>query len=206
MVNIASPEKIAQRRADILSAAIEVFAAKGFHNAGIADIAKLLDIGHGTIYRYYKNKRDIFNAILAQLLADMAEVVQQEPPLTNSLAEYQAQLERIADHMMRIFNRDPRLAKIAFYEALSVEGEVRNSVEHFIAIFAQFTEQYMKNGVDKGFLRADMDQAIAAKLITSMMMEAVKQVAVGDYSDSDIQHWRREIIQFVVGGLGVVSE
>jgi AcrR family transcriptional regulator len=206
MVNIASPEKIAQRRADILSAAIEVFAAKGFHNAGIADIARLLDIGHGTIYRYYKNKRDIFNAILAQLLADMAEVVQQEPPLTNSLAEYQAQLERIADHMMRIFNRDPRLAKIAFYEALSVEGEVRNSVEHFIAIFAQFTEQYMKNGVDKGFLRANMDQAIAAKLITSMMMEAVKQVAVGDYSDNDIQHWRREIIQFVVGGLGVVSE
>jgi AcrR family transcriptional regulator len=206
MVNIASPEKIAQRRADILCAAIEVFAAKGFHNAGIADIARLLDIGHGTIYRYYKNKRDIFNAILAQLLADMAEVVQQEPPLTNSLAEYQAQLERIADHMMRIFNRDPRLAKIAFYEALSVEGEVRNSVEHFIAIFAQFTEQYMKNGVDKGFLRANMDQAIAAKLITSMMMEAVKQVTVGDYSDNDIQHWRREIIQFVVGGLGVVSE
>jgi len=206
MVNIASPEKIAQRRADILSAAVEVFAAKGFHNAGIADIAKLLDIGHGTIYRYYKNKRDIFNAILAQLLADMAEVVQQEPPVTNSLAEYQAQLERIADHMMRIFNRDPRLAKIAFYEALSVEGEVRNSVEHFIAIFAQFTEQYMKNGVDKGFLRAEMDQAIAAKLITSMMMEAVKQVAVGDYSDSDIQHWRREIIQFVIGGLGIVSD
>jgi len=206
MVNIASPEKIAQRRADILSAAVEVFAAKGFHNAGIADIAKLLDIGHGTIYRYYKNKRDIFNAILAQLLADMAKVVQQEPPATNSLAEYQAQLERIADHMMRIFNRDPRLAKIAFYEALSVEGEVRNSVEHFIAIFAQFTEQYMKNGVDKGFLRAEMDQAIAAKLITSMMMEAVKQVAVGDYSDSDIQHWRREIIQFVIGGLGIVSD
>jgi len=206
MVNIASPEKIAQRRADILSAAVEVFAAKGFHNAGIADIAKLLDIGHGTIYRYYKNKRDIFNAILAQLLADMAKVVQQEPPVTNSLAEYQAQLERIADHMMRIFNRDPRLAKIAFYEALSVEGEVRNSVEHFIAIFAQFTEQYMKNGVDKGFLRAEMDQAIAAKLITSMMMEAVKQVAVGDYSDSDIQHWRREIIQFVIGGLGIVSD
>jgi len=206
MVNIASPEKIAQRRADILSAAVEVFATKGFHNAGIADIAKLLDIGHGTIYRYYKNKRDIFNAILAQLLADMAKVVQQEPPVTNSLAEYQAQLERIADHMMRIFNRDPRLAKIAFYEALSVEGEVRNSVEHFIAIFAQFTEQYMKNGVDKGFLRAEMDQAIAAKLITSMMMEAVKQVAVGDYSDSDIQHWRREIIQFVIGGLGIVSD
>lgn len=203
MVNIASPEKIARRRADILSAALDVFAAKGFYNAGIADIARQLDIGHGTIYRYYKNKRDIFNAILAQLLADMADVVQQEPPVTNSLAEYQAQLERIADHLMMIFNRDPRLARIAFYEALSVEGDIRNSVEHFIAVFAQFTEHYMKNGVDKGFLRADMDQKIAASLITSMMIEAIKQVAVGDSQQQDIQRWRQEIIQFVIGGLGV---
>jgi len=205
MANIASEAKIAKRRAEILSAAVEVFASKGFHAAGIADIAGILNIGHGTIYRYYKNKRDIFNAILADLLAEMAEVVQKEPPVTDSLDQYQAQLERIADHMMAIFNRDPRLAKIAFYESLGVDGEIRESVEHFISIFAQFTEQYMKNGVEKGFLRASMDQKIAANLITSMLMEAVKQVAIGQFGDDEMQRWRKEIIQFVVGGLGVTD-
>ncbi|WP_430460257.1 TetR/AcrR family transcriptional regulator [Thalassolituus sp. LLYu03] len=203
MANFASEEKIAQRRADILQAAIQVFAAKGYHNAAIADIASLLGIGHGTIYRYYKNKRDIFNAILAELLSQMADVVQQEPPTTNTLDEYRAQLERIAAHMMRIFHADPRLARIAFYEALSVEGDARDSVQHFIAVFAQFTEHYMKNGIQKGFLRPSMDTRVAANLITAMMMEAVKQVAEGNASDADIQRWKDEIIHFVIGGLGL---
>ena len=205
MANIASEAKITQRRADILGAAVEVFASKGFHAAGVADIAKTLNIGHGTIYRYFKNKRDIFNAILAGLLGEMAEVVQQEPPTTDSLDEYQGQLERIADHLMRIFNRDTRLAKIAFYESIGAGGEIRESAEHFVSIFAQFTEQYMKNGVNKGFLRPSMDQKVAANLVTSMLMEAVKQVAMGQYSDDEMQRWRGEITQFVIGGLGVVK-
>lgn len=202
MANIASEEKIARRRADILQAAIDVFAARGYHNAGVADIAAQLGIGHGTIYRYYKNKRDIFNAILADLLAQMADMVQQEPPTTNNLEEYRAQLERIAAHMMRIFHHDPRLARIAFYEAMSVEGDARESVQHFIAVFAQFTTHYLKNGIKKGFLRAALNPEIAASLITAMMMEAVKQVAAGQYNEADIQLWKDEIIHFVIGGLG----
>ena len=64
----------------------------------------------------------------------------------------------------------------------------------------------MKNGVDKGFLRASMDQKIAANLITSMLMEAVKQVAIGQFGDDEMQSWRQEIIQFVIGGLGISSK
>ena len=201
MANIASKEKIAQRRYDILQAAIEVFSSKGYHSAGVADIANALGIGHGTIYRYYKNKRDIFNAILAELLAQMADVVQQEPPSTDSLDDYRQQLGRIAAHMMRIFQQDPRLARIAFYEAMSIDEEARASVDHFIAVFAQFTAHYMKNGVDKGFLRANMNQSMAAQLITAMIMEAVKKIATGKDNEADIQQWKSEIIHFVIGGL-----
>lgn len=202
MANIASAEKIAQRKKEILQASIEVFAAKGFHSAGIADIAKQLNIGHGTIYRYFKNKRDIFDAILAELLTQMAAIVQQEPPTTDSLEQYQAQLERIADGLLEIFNGNPDLAKIAFYQAMSIDSDISSSVERILDLFAQFTEQYMKNGVDKGFLRPKMDQAIAARLITAMLVETVKQVAIGQYEEKDIKHWRTEIIRFMIGGLG----
>ena len=206
MANIASAEKIAQRKADIMAAAVEVFSSKGYHKAGIADIAGALGIGHGTVYRYFKNKRDIFNAILADLLGQMAEIVQQEPPTTNSLEEYQQQLQRIADGLLAIFHRDPRLAKIAFYESMGVDPEASAAVDHLLSMFAQFTQTYMKNGVDKGFLRADMDQAIAAQLITSMLVETVKKVALlqGDSADenAEIDRWRQEIIQFMIGGLG----
>lgn len=202
MANIASAEKIAKRKKEILDASIEVFASKGYHAAGIADIATALNIGHGTVYRYYKNKRDIFDAILSELLAKMAAIVQQEPPNTNSLNEYKDQLERIADTLLDIFYNDPRLAKIAFYESMGIDPEISQSVERILDLFAQFTEAYMKNGVEKGFLREEMDQEIAARLITAMLVETVKQVAIGQYEDKDVQRWRSEILRFMVGGLG----
>jgi len=206
MANFASEEKKARRKAEILAASIEVFSSQGFHKAGIADIAKQLNIGHGTIYRYFKNKRDIFNAILADLLGQMAEIVMQEPPNTDSLDEYAGQLQRIADGLLTIFNRDPRLAKIAFYESLGVDPEATESVEHLLSVFAQFTEQYTKNGIDKGFLRATMNTRIAANLVTAMLVETIKKVAANDVTDqSEIEAWRQEVIQFMIGGLGRIS-
>lgn len=202
MANFASEEKIARRKAEILTAAIEVFSSQGFHKAGIADIAQQLNIGHGTVYRYFKNKRDIFNAILAELLGQMAEIVMQEPPNTDSLDEYAGQLQRIADGLLAIFNRDPRLAKIAFYESLGVDPEATESVEHLLSIFAQFTEQYMKNGIDKGFLRPKMNTKIASHLITAMLVETIKKVAADDADVEEIERWRQEVIQFMIGGLG----
>ncbi len=48
------------RKQSILEAAIEVFSKGGFRNSSISDIAKRADVAEGTIYRYYKNKEDLF--------------------------------------------------------------------------------------------------------------------------------------------------
>jgi len=52
-----------QRRNLILEAARRVLIEKGFHNTSIADISKLAEISVGTVYRYFENKEEIFNAI-----------------------------------------------------------------------------------------------------------------------------------------------
>lgn len=202
MANIASPEKIAQRRAEILEAAISVFARKGFHASAISDIAQELGIGHGTIYRYYKNKRDLFDAILNSLLQQLAAMVTEEPPTTNSLEEYRLQLQRIAESLIGIFYKDPRLAKITFYDSLGVDPEIAQSINGIIDLFASFTEHYLENGMTKGFLRKNMNTQIAARLITAMIFEQVKSVSMQQPSEADIELWREEIIRFMIGGLG----
>lgn len=202
MANIASPEKIAQRRAEILEAAISVFARKGFHASAIADIAKELGIGHGTIYRYYKNKRDLFDAILNSLLQQLAAMVTEEPPTTNSLEEYRLQLQRIGDSLIGIFYKDPRLAKITFYDSLGVDPEIAQSINGIIDLFANFTEHYLENGLKKGFLRKNMNTKIASRLITAMIFEQVKSVSIQQPTEADIALWREEIIRFMIGGMG----
>ncbi len=203
MVNVASVEKVARRKEEILQAAITIFSEKGYYSASIADIANLLKIGHGTIYRYYKNKQAIFDAVVNSILQKLATVVQDEPPETNSLHEYKEQIIRISDRLISIFQADQRIARIALYETPEGNNDTANHVSASFLLFAKFIQEYMRNGVDKGFLRPNMDQEIAARIVTSMIFETIKAASMEGSDEVLVSRWRDEIIQIMIGGLGV---
>ena len=48
------------KKEEIIRAAMEVFARKGFANTKMIDVARSAKIGKGTIYEYFKNKNEIF--------------------------------------------------------------------------------------------------------------------------------------------------
>ncbi|MCI0398432.1 MAG: TetR/AcrR family transcriptional regulator [Chloroflexi bacterium] len=58
---------IAARRNQILEAAIQVFAEKGFHQATIKDVAQAAGVADGTIYNYFDNKKALLLGILDRL-------------------------------------------------------------------------------------------------------------------------------------------
>ena len=85
------------RRQQILSAAFKVFAELGYHNAGIADIAREVGTGHGTFYRYFANKRDILDHVLTYAAEKIAAALADQAPTASDTAEeYRAQVERMA--------------------------------------------------------------------------------------------------------------
>ena len=52
----------------ILNASKQVFAAKGFHESKISEIARTAGVADGTIYLYFKNKDDILISLFEVLL------------------------------------------------------------------------------------------------------------------------------------------
>ena len=52
-----------EKHQKILSAALELFANRGFHGTAVPDVAKLAGVGAGTIYRYFENKEALVNAV-----------------------------------------------------------------------------------------------------------------------------------------------
>ncbi len=69
----------AARRKQILDAATQVFAEKGFHRATIKDIARVAGIADGTIYTYFASKTEVLLGILHRL-NESAEREQQLTP------------------------------------------------------------------------------------------------------------------------------
>ncbi|HWF28614.1 MAG TPA: TetR/AcrR family transcriptional regulator [Mycobacterium sp.] len=59
-----SAEDKSQRRDEIMAAAKEVFARKGFHDTTIADIAKQAGLAYGSIYWYFDSKDELFHALM----------------------------------------------------------------------------------------------------------------------------------------------
>ena len=57
----------AARRKQILDAATQVFADKGFHRATIKDIARVAGIADGTMYTYFASKTEVLLGILHRL-------------------------------------------------------------------------------------------------------------------------------------------
>jgi len=64
-----------QARERIVDAALRVFAEKGYHEATMEDVADRLGVSEGTIYLYFKSKRDLFKAISDLGEHDVAEVL-----------------------------------------------------------------------------------------------------------------------------------
>ena len=52
------------RRQEILSAALQLFAEKGFHNVSMHEIAKAAEFGTGTLYHFFPSKEDLFFELL----------------------------------------------------------------------------------------------------------------------------------------------
>ena len=67
------------RRAQLLEAAKRVFARRGYAAANIDDICKEARVARGTIYQYFRNKRDVLIALLDDIAARVAAVLAERP-------------------------------------------------------------------------------------------------------------------------------
>ena len=69
---------VVKTREKLIEVARQLFAHKGVENTTMNDIAAASDKGRRTIYTYFKNKREIFNAVIEresnQLVERLVEV------------------------------------------------------------------------------------------------------------------------------------
>ena len=67
----------ARTRADILEAARQVFAQRGYHDASIAEITEQADVAVGTFYLYFRDKDEAFTTVLGDGFRETIEQVKQ---------------------------------------------------------------------------------------------------------------------------------
>ena len=191
------------RRREILDAAYRVFSEKGYHNAGMNDIAREMGVGHGTIYRYFSSKLELVNAVVDELVAKITEVVAAEPPESiEDIADYRESLGHIGDRFYSLLEGNPQIHRWLFYEALSIDETVTAKINAAFDVFAGYTELYLRNGIERGFLRSDIHTREASLAINAMIFEAARRLPLAETVNEDTKRvWSDTIVDMVLVGV-----
>ena len=78
----------AENRAALLKAARSVFAEMGYGAAGVRDIVRRTDLASGTFYNYFKDKREIFGAVIGEISTELLARHRRGRAKANSAEEF----------------------------------------------------------------------------------------------------------------------
>ncbi|MGK2878662.1 MAG: TetR/AcrR family transcriptional regulator [Solirubrobacterales bacterium] len=176
------------RREEILDAAQRIFAHRGYSDTGIADIAADLGIGHGTFYRYFENKQDVAVQVLDRAVLEIgAALADEDPHETNDVDEYRAQTMRIMLRMFEMLDQRPEAFELLHMQSVAIDTD---ATQRSFEAYSAYTEVFLRNGVEKGFLRQDIDIEITAQALVGLIFEGTRR-AIAEDAPRDL--WTRWI-------------
>ncbi|MBJ7457719.1 MAG: TetR/AcrR family transcriptional regulator [Thermoleophilaceae bacterium] len=199
---LSAAELTEQRRGEIYLAAVRVFAEHGFRDASIAQIAAEMGVGHGTIYRYFDNKLAIGEYVVGRAIMRLGVVISEEPSTsTGSVDEYREQVGRIGTSLFNLFIDEPNIAEVLFFVAGELDSELRDQVSRAFDLIALTTEQYLLNGVKKGFLDPELDTFATACAVNGMIFEGARRVHAAQNPVQEGERWTRVVQKMMFDGI-----
>ena len=157
------------RRRQIVDAATQVFAGKGFHAANVSDVAARAGVSQGTIYWYFESKESLFTAVLEQATQDSARLflALAEEESTEPLARVQrvirrflAQIQDPPDSFRLLVNLWTQPAALASEPATEIVRKLYNT------LMDGFLIRLVQDAMDACQIAPGDARAIALVLVT----------------------------------------
>ena len=137
-------------RDKLIDIARQLFAHKGIENTTMNDIAIAAEKGRRTIYTYFKNKRDIYNAVVEtesdKVLSKLSEIAKLQIPADEKLMEF---IFQRFDAMKDLVHRNGSLRAGFFRDVRKVERARTATSPKEVHIL----ETILQEGVDSGIFR-----------------------------------------------------
>ena len=156
------------KRDSLLRAAIETFAARGFFNAQVADVARAAGVAAGTVYLYFRNKDDLLISIFERT---MTEAIAEGRRAMADLPDSPARLRAIARMHLDRLGRDRPLAIVFQIELRQSTKFMERFSDTELREYLGIIRDVVAAGQENGAFRADINPTFAAKLFFGMLDE-----------------------------------
>jgi AcrR family transcriptional regulator len=166
------------RTVGILEAARKVFAMKGFNEATVDDIADAAGVAKGTVYLYYRSKRDVYVAALKFGIQQMYSALEDQLKAESTT---EGKLRALIAVKLAYFDENRDFFKIYYSEVGNIclhPGAIDNEFKDLYLGQAKVVESILKEGARKKVLRHVRAEQ-AAFAITDIIRGVVTQRVLG---------------------------
>ena len=142
------------RPAEIVAAALDVFAARGFAATRLEDVATRAGVSKGTLYLYFKNKEELFKAVVRQeMLPNLAFAEAQLAGTTSTTEEL---LRGLVTRMVSVVagTQLGAIPKLIISEAGNFPDLARFYVDEVVNRGLRMMRAILERGVARGEVRA----------------------------------------------------
>lgn len=135
------------RKRSILEAASKSFASYGYKATTMEQVARLANVGKGTIYTFFKNKEELFGEITSRLIEEMKQVANEaidpeKPFFENAHRALYSILEFRKEHQLMI--------KLVQEEKEIGTPEVRDVMRQLDDAMITFIQAKLEKAIEKG--------------------------------------------------------
>lgn len=182
--NTTERKPAADRRQEIIDAAADIFATKGYDATSIQDIAEAVDILKGSLYYYIKSKEDLLFEVIQEVheggLARLEAHRASDAPALECIAAF------VRGHVM---NNAQNITKIAvfFHDFRSLSPARREVIVEERDLYDQYLRELIEIGQRDGSICGGIDPKMAAFGVLGMMNWMYQWYRPsGDQSPADI--------------------
>ncbi|NMM62990.1 TetR/AcrR family transcriptional regulator [Clostridium sp. P21] len=183
-IRIPRQKRSIEKRNKIIDAAYEIFNEKGYNNTTTVDIAKRAGIATGSVYAYFKDKKDIFiqallkyGNIMQELVINKFNQIPMEEDLLNVIKE-----------VINILIESHNISKNLHNEIMSLSFLDEDIKNHFKTQHDEITNRIFKqlerrniiinNSKEKMFLALNSADALCHELIFSSDTNFDREIAI----------------------------
>jgi len=140
------------RRQDILAAAERLFSQKGFNGTTTKALAAKAGVHEAILFRYFKNKRELYRATVELKLARNRPATLQQMGRAAENLDDRAFFEALAIGLLTRFEEDPSIPRLILHSALDGHEPLKLAAARQLRV-EQPTLDYISKGIRDGAFR-----------------------------------------------------
>jgi AcrR family transcriptional regulator len=154
---------------EILKAATLVFSKDDFHKVTMEEIAKGANVGKGTLYRYYKNKEDLYFSIILKGLDSLHRYI---IVMLEKEKDVISKIKRFVYCVLRFFEKNKSFVIVFLQEEVRFREKGISNCTEILDKIANILEELILEGQKQGIINNKISASLSSIFLIGMTKAA----------------------------------